>query len=64
MSSDDYVEDFNMMASCQSNIMANSSFSWWAAWLNPNFSKKIIAPREWFTDGINRISIPELWTKI
>ena len=64
MSSDDEVEDFNMMASCQSNILANSSFSWWAGYMNKNPVKQVVCPKEWFTDGIKRISLPEKWIKI
>ncbi len=60
----DEVTDLNRMASCKHNIIANSSFSWWAAWLNPNTEKKVVAPREWFTDKEERISLPDTWIKI
>jgi hypothetical protein len=42
------LEDMSIMASCEHNIISNSTFSWWAAWLNNNKNKKIIAPSIWF----------------
>lgn len=62
----DEIEDFNMMASCESLIIANSSYSWWAAYLNPNPNKRIIAPKEdtWFMDGIIRTKLPKKWEQI
>ncbi len=42
------TEDFNLMRSCNHNIISNSTFSWWAAFLNRNEDKKIIQPSVWF----------------
>jgi hypothetical protein len=60
------IEDLNDMASCEHNIIANSSFSWWAAYLNPNPNKIVVAPKQWFADPANEkfIGIPKEWIRI
>ncbi|WP_316797818.1 alpha-1,2-fucosyltransferase [Pedobacter frigidisoli] len=56
-------EDMKMMSKCKHNIIANSSYSWWAAWLNINEDKMIIAPNNWFLSAPIEI-IPDKWIKI
>lgn len=58
------TEDLNLMASCKHNIMANSTFSWWAAYLNPTPLKTVICPEKWFTDGLQRCELIPSWIKI
>jgi hypothetical protein len=42
-------EDLGLMAACRGHVIANSSLSWWGAWLDPHPDKWVIAPRQWFT---------------
>jgi len=60
------LEDMNLMASCSVNIIANSSFSWWAAFINPNPARKVVAPsaQNWYTDGVERTKCPDSWIRI
>ena len=57
--------DMQLMSLCQHNIMANSSFSWWGAWLNSNEDKLIVAPKNWFRNGTDdKDLIPEKWGRL
>lgn len=58
--------DMQLMSLCKHNIIANSSFSWWAAWLNTNAGKIVVAPQKWFNDTSveTKDVIPESWIKL
>ena len=54
-----YVE-MCMMSMCDHHIIANSSFSWWGAWLNPNPKKIVTAPSQWFGPNLRHNSVMDL----
>ncbi|UWQ91226.1 alpha-1,2-fucosyltransferase [Rhodobacteraceae bacterium M382] len=59
-------EDMRLMSMCQHNIIGNSSFSWWAAWLNRNPDKRVAGPARWFGDPklSNPDILPNDWFRI
>jgi hypothetical protein len=61
-----HYEDFYLMSCCRHNIVANSSFSWWAAWFNNNPDKKVIAPLKWFNKAPYDTTdlVPDSWIRI
>ena len=67
---DDNRVDLCLMSMCNDFIIANSSYSWWGAWLSTNKDKKVIAPVQWFgktgytKDHNTKDLIPDDWIKI
>ena len=59
-------EDMRLMSACQHHIVANSSFSWWAAWLNASPEKVVVAPKRWLADPSVPLDdlLPEKWIAI
>lgn len=60
-------QDLYLVSKCENNIICNSTFGWWGAWLNKNPDKRVICPNKWFgrdfTQSYNDI-YPEGWIKI
>lgn len=62
------IKDMCLMSSCKNNIIANSSFSWWGAWLNKNKNKTVISPKTWFGPAKKNVITEDIycenWIKI
>jgi len=59
---DESYRDMQLMSLCQHHIIANSSFGWWGAWLNPREDKVVIAPKQWFANDLcAKDVIPAEW---
>jgi len=61
------LADLYLMSSCKHHIIANSTFSWWGAWLNPSGDKKVIAPKKWYRGKMNTLTtdlIPAAWVRL
>jgi hypothetical protein len=61
----DAPEDLRLMRSCRHNIIANSTFSWWGAWLNQHSEKVVLAPKRWIYDHVQNLDIlPNRWSVV
>jgi len=61
----DSFRDIQLMTMCRHHILANSSFSWWGAWLNRRDDKIVVAPRKWFNAPIDTSTLhPDGWIKL
>ncbi len=60
----DSWQDMYLMSQCNHHIIANSTFSWWGAWLDVHKDKIVVAPSRWFSDMVNDEIIPPEWIRL
>ncbi|MFK8077993.1 MAG: alpha-1,2-fucosyltransferase [Granulosicoccus sp.] len=58
------LQDLKQMSEAAHNIIANSTFSWWSAWLNKNESQRVIAPQPWTNEDTHKDILPPHWETI
>lgn len=58
------LQDLKQMSEAAHNIIANSTFSWWSAWLNKNDDQRVIAPQPWTNENTHKDILPERWEKV
>ena len=63
-SSEKDYEDLRLMLHCKHFIIANSSFSWWGAWLSNNPNKIVCAPKRWFRSADEGDIVPKSWIRV
>jgi hypothetical protein len=62
---DDAADELRLMAACRHHIIANSTFSWWGAWLAEHSDQTVVAPDPWFTRGPPaKDLLPERWIRL
>ncbi|MFY0693321.1 MAG: alpha-1,2-fucosyltransferase [Paracoccaceae bacterium] len=61
-----HYEDLRLMSACEHNVIANSTFSWWGAWLNGSETGLVVAPKNWYANPKlqNPDIIPERWIRL
>lgn len=58
-------EDLRLMRACEHHVVANSTFSWWGAWLDKSETKRVVAPDYWVRDTVENLDIvPDRWITV